>query len=152
MGKAGSYQNGYTWLVEERRLRIGSFFEWLAAAAAVVALIWVLSVPVQRLIGPGVDAALIELPPGLPAGVPAGATNVPVLMLLGGREIRTGDLHTRLEALLPERLTDGPAHVSNGEFGERHTRAYLVDGTRFYVVCERLERGGPMRVSGVYLP
>ena len=42
--------------------------------------------------------------------------------------------------------------MSRGEFGERHTRAYLVDGTRFYVVCERLQREGPIRVAGVYLP
>ena len=47
--------------MEERRLRIGSFFEWLAAAAGVAGLIWLLSVPVQRLIGPRVDAALVEL-------------------------------------------------------------------------------------------
>lgn len=138
--------------MDERRVRVGSFFEWLVAATGVVALIWVLSVPLQRLIGPRVDAALVDVPSGLPPGVPAGATNVPVMMLLDGREIRTGDLRTRLNALLPEKLADGPAHLSTGEFGERHTRAYLVDGTRFYVVCERLEKGGPVRVAGVYLP
>jgi hypothetical protein len=148
----GSYQNDYTCPVDERRLRVGSFFEWLVAAIGAVALIWVLSVPVQRLIGPRVDAALVEIPSGLPPGVPAGATNVPILMLLDGREIRTGDLHSRLNALLPEKFADGPALVSSGEFGERHTRGYTVNGTRVYVVCERLEKGGPMRIAGVYLP
>lgn len=138
--------------MDERPLRVGSFFEWLVAAIAVSALIWVLSVPVQRLIGPRVDAALVDVPTGLPPGVPAGATSVPIMMLLDGREIRTGDLHTRLNALLPEKLADGPAHVSTGEFGDRHTRAYTVGGTRFYVVCERLEKSGPMRIAGVYLP
>jgi hypothetical protein len=149
--KARSYQNGYTWPVEARRLRIGSFFEWVAAAAGVIALIWLLSVPVQRILGPGVDAT-VDAPASLPPGVPAGATNVPVMMLVDGREIRTGDLQSRITNLLPDKLTDGPVHISAGEFGDRHTRAYLVDGTRFYVVCERLERGGPMRVVGVYLP
>ncbi len=138
--------------MDERRVRVGAFFEWLVAATGVIALIWVLSVPVQRLIGPRVDAALVDVPTASPPGVPAGATNVPVVMLLDGREIRTGDLQSRLTTLLPEKLADGPAHVSSGEFGERHTRAYLVDGTRLYIVCERLERGGPMRVTGVYIP
>jgi hypothetical protein len=138
--------------VDERRLRVGSFFEWIVAAAGVVALIWVLSVPVQRLIGPRVDAALVDTPSDLPPGIPSGASNVPIIMLLDGREIRTGDLHTRLNAVLPEKLADGPAYVTTGEFGDRHTRAYTVNGTRFYVVCERLEKGGPMRVAGVYLP
>ena len=87
-----------------------------------------------------------------PHSVPAGATSVPVLVLLDGREVRTGVLQSRLNAIVPERFADGPAHVSAGEFGERRTRAYLVEGTRFYVVFERIERSGPMRVTGVFLP
>ena len=138
--------------MEERRLRIGSFFEWLAAAAGVAGLIWLLSVPVQRLIGPRVDAALVDVPIGLPPGIPPGSTNVPAIMLLDGREIRSGDLQSRVNAFLPDRAAEGPAIVSTGEFGERRTRTYSVDGARFFVVFERLERGGPMRVSGVYLP
>ena len=138
--------------MEERPLRVGSFFEWLAAAAGVGALIWLLSVPVQRLIGPRVDAALVDVPTTLPPGVPAGAMNVPGIMLLDGREIRTGDLQSRVTSMLPENAAQGPTLASAGEFGERRTRTYVVDGTRFFVVCERLERGGPMRVSGVFLP
>ena len=138
--------------MEGRRLRIAWFFEWLAAGTAVIALIWLLSVPVQRVLGPRVDAALVDVPTGLPPGIPAGATSVPMLVLLDGREVRTGVLQSRLNAIVPDRFADGPAHVSAGEFGERRTRAYLVDGTRFYIVFERLERGGPMRVTGVYLP
>ena len=138
--------------MEERRLRIGSFFEWLVAAVGVIALVWLLSVPVQRALGPRVDAALVDVPPGLPPGIPAGATSVPALVLLDGREVRNGVLLSRFSSIVPERFADGPAHVSAGEFGERRTRAYLIDGTRFYVVFERLERGGPMRITGVYLP
>ena len=138
--------------MEERRLRIASFFEWLAAGAAVIALVWLLSVPVQRVLGPRVDAALVDVPTSLPPGIPAGATSVPVLMLLDGREVRTGALQTRFNAVVPERFADGPAHASTAEFGERRTRAYTVQGTRFYVVFERLERSGPMRVAAVYLP
>jgi hypothetical protein len=138
--------------VEERRVRIAALFEWIVAAAGVALLVWVISVPVQRALGPRVEAALVEIPSGNPPGVPASASNVPVMLFGDGREIRHGELQSRLRTLLPDRLADGPPHVSSNEFGERHTRAYLVDGIRFYVVCERAEAGGPMRIAGIYLP
>ncbi len=138
--------------MEDRRFRVGSFFEWIAAAAGAGALVWVLSVPVQRLMGPRVEAALVETPAPVPPGIPADATNVPVMYFLDGREIRHGELHTRLVRLLPEKLLSGPIVRGQGSFGERQTRAYTVDGTRFFVVCERVEAGGPMRVTAIYLP
>jgi hypothetical protein len=137
--------------VEERRFRIGSFFEWIAAAAGVALLVWLISVPIQRVLGPRVEAS-IDAPAPLPPGVPGGATNVPVILMLDGREIRHGELHTRLVQLLPEKLVDGPIQRSMSAFGERHTRAYVVNGLKFFVVCERTEPGGPMRVAGLYLP
>ena len=138
--------------MEERRLRVGSVFEWIVAAFAVVLLIWVISVPVQRALGPGVEAALVDAPVALPPGVPVGASPVPVILLLDGREVRQGDLMVHVDALLPGRLADGPPLMSTSQLGERRTRAYKVDGAYFFVVCERLEPGGPMRVSGIYVP
>jgi hypothetical protein len=137
--------------VEERRFRVGSFFEWIAAAAGVAAVVWLISVPIQRVLGPRVEAS-IDAPAPLPPGVPPGATNVPVMLMLDGREIRHGELHSRLTQLLPEKLLDGEIVRSNAEFGERHTRAYVVNGMKFYVVCERSEPGGPLRIAGIYLP
>jgi hypothetical protein len=138
--------------VDDRRLRVGSLVEWLVATLGVAAVIWLLSVPAQRLLGPGVEASLVEVPSGLPPGVPAGATSIPVMLLRDGREIRQGELQSRINTLLPEKLAAGSVQVSTGEFGARHTRAYLLEGIKFYVVCERLEAGAPMRVSGIYLP
>jgi hypothetical protein len=138
--------------VEDRRIRGASLFEWLAAAFAVLGLLWVFSVPVQRMLGPRVEAAIGAPNQHTPSGVPAGATLVPVMLLLDGREIRQGDLHTRLEEILPARLAEGPAHLSDGQFGNRHTRAYALNGTKFYVVCERTEPNGQMKVAGIYLP
>lgn len=137
--------------MEERRFRVGSFLEWIAAATGVAALAWLVVVPVQRAMGPRVEAS-IDAPAPLPAGVPGGATNVPVVWMLDGREIRHGELHSRLVQLFPDKLLDGPVVRSAGERGERHTRAYLVNDMKFYVVCERSEPGGPMRVAGIYLP
>jgi hypothetical protein len=138
--------------VEERRVRVGSLFEWAAAALGVIGLIWLLSVPVQRMIGPRVEAALVDSPTPLPPGVPTGATTVPVMLLVDGRGVRVGDLQTRLVQMLPDKLMSGAIVRSPGEFGDRQTRTYVIDRTKFYVVCERRERGGPLRVSGIYLP
>lgn len=138
--------------MENRRLRVGSLFEWIAAAIGVGAFVWLLSVPVQRLIGPRVQAALVEERAPLPPGIPSGATHVPVMYLLDGREIRHGELQSRVSQMLPDTLITAPVVRGASMFGERHTRAYRVDGTRFFVVCERMEAGGPMRVSAIYLP
>jgi len=138
--------------VDERRLRIGSLFEWVAAALCLGGLIWLLSVPLQQLSGLRVDAALVDVRDKLPPGVPSGATSVPVMLLEDGRAIRVGDLEAALAKLLPGAAVDGPPHVSAGEFGDRLTREYRVSGSRVIVVSERSERGGPARVSGIYIP
>ena len=137
--------------MEERRLRIApSLLEWLAAALCMIGLIAVISGPVQRMLGPRVEASLVEHK-ALPPGVPAGATVVPVMLLPDGRELRQGDGHARLEEVLPTRLAGTP-QVSEGAFGARHTRIYTVAGAKFYVVCEKTEPNGQMKVSGIYLP
>ena len=127
-------------------------FEWLAAAVGVGALVWLISVPVGRLLGPGVEAALVEAPAILPPGVPFGATLVPVMILPDGRAIRQFDLQTRLVQVLPDRTLSAQILKTQGQFGERLTRTYTIDGAKFYVVSERTERGGPLRISGIYLP
>lgn len=140
--------------MEERRIRIGSLIEWMTAVIGVVVVLWIMSVPIQRFLGPRLHAAIAEadLAQDTPPGVPAGATNVPVMLLLDGREIREGDLHTKLEGLLPAKYADGPPHVSHAAFGDRQTRAYVVNGAKFYVVCEHTEPNGPMKIVGIYVP
>jgi hypothetical protein len=126
----------------------------MAAALGVIALLWVISVPVQRLLrGPRVEAAIsVETHTTLPPGIPAGATNVPVVLLLDGGEIRQGDLATKLDEIVPVKYATGPVYVSRGEFGDRRTRGYLVNGARFFVVCERSAPLAPMRIAAIYLP
>ncbi len=140
--------------MDARRSGISSLFEWAAAALCVLALIWMVSVPAQRLLGPNVQAANADAESGTatPRGIPAGATIVPVMLLLDGREIRQGNLHSKLDEILPAKYADGPAERSQAQFGERHTRRYVVNGVKFYVVCERSEPNGQMKVTGIYLP
>ena len=136
----------------ERQFRIApSLLEWVAAALAVVGLVWIISGPVQRMLGPRVEALLVEQT-DLPPGVPADATVVPVMLLPDGRELRQGDPHARLEEVLPTRLAASPPHLSEGQFGPRYTRTYALSGTTFFVVCEKTEPNGPMKVAGIYLP
>ena len=140
--------------MDARRIGLTALIEWAAAALCVLALIWIISVPVQRLLGPNVQAAIAddEVSSEMPRGIPAGAAIVPVMLMLDGREIRQGDLHTKLDDILPARYADGPRETSQARFGERHARRYRVHGVRFYVVCERIEPNGQMKVSGIYLP
>lgn len=138
--------------MEKRRLLVGSLVEWGAAGLGVLVLGWIVSGPIQRAVGPHVEAAIASDASALPPGVPPGAVNIPLVLLLDGREIRIGDLHAHLDETLPPQLADGPAFESRTPFGDRHTRRYVVSGARFYVVCERSESGGPLRVSGIYLP
>jgi hypothetical protein len=74
------------------------------------------------------------------------------MLLRDGREIRLGDLRTRLDELLPPKLADDPPVISTAQFGERHTRAYRLNTTKVYIVCERMEPNGQMKVAGIYLP
>jgi hypothetical protein len=138
--------------VEPRSLRIGSLFEWITAALCVLALIWVGSVPLQRLLGPDAEASPIATPSSLPPGVPHGAISIPVLLLLDGRAIRVGDSQAHVNTVVPDTYLHGPILKSNAVFGERHTRTYIVNGTTFYVACERQESGGVMQVTGIYVP
>ena len=50
------------------------------------------------------------------------------------------------------KFADGPPYVTRAQFGDRHTRAYNVSGSRFYVVCERTEANGPMKIAGIFVP
>jgi hypothetical protein len=120
----------------------------------VAAVLWIISVPVHRVVGPSVQAAIAEVDVGnnTPPGVPAGAAIVPVLLMVDGSEIRHGDLRNKVDQILPPQMAAGPAVISSSPFGERHTRMYVVNGAKFYVVCERMERNGQMKVSGIYLP
>jgi hypothetical protein len=137
--------------VEERPLRFGSLVEWFIAALGVAALGWVISVPIAWLTGPRVEASLTDSYDGRPPGVPSAATSVPVMLLMDGRAIRLGDVESRLRQILPDRLVEGPPHLTNGEFGDRQTRTYRVDGIRLQIVLERTERGGPPRIAAIFV-
>lgn len=131
---------------------IQSVLEWLGAAAILLGALWLVSGHLGDWVGPrpGVvaeDDADDEVP-----GIPPGATQVPLLVLLDGTEIRVGDAHARLLNVLDEKLATGPSETTYGDSGERWVRAYRHGTTRFIVVCERDQPSEPLKVTGIYLP
>lgn len=130
---------------------VRSVLEWCGAAVLLLGVLWMASVLLRDWIAPRVSL-LGEAEPGEPVGVPDGATEVPLLVLLDGTEIKVGDAHARIVNVLDERHAIGPLQMTRGDFGERWTRAYQHGSTRFFVVCERTEPDDPFKVARIYLP
>lgn len=116
------------------------------------AVAWILSGPLQMWVGPRQPVASAETTQDLPPGIPNGASSVALLVFLDGSELRVGQPQSALNALVDDSMADGAALISEGTFGDRQTRAYLRQGTRFHVVCERTEPGGLVKISAIYLP
>ncbi len=88
--------------------------------------------------------------PALPQAVPSNAVAVPSLMLHDGKTIKVGDNEAHVGEIL-QGATIQRSTEDAGALGRRVTRAYEYRGTRFLVVLEPFERGGGLRVAGIYL-
>ena len=134
------------------RVRLGSALEWFVAALFLVATFAVAALIVREMrVAP---AAVVQAAPepttyAIPAAVPSRAISVPVLLLLDGKQIKVGDSVEAVAATLGR--SAGRQLVDRGALGERLTRFYEHDGTRFVLVFEPFERNGSPRVAGIYL-
>lgn len=127
-----------------------SVVEWVGAAAILAGVAWLGTGWVRRWAGPGAEPAGFVESLGTP-GIPADATEVAMLVLLDGTEIKVGDPYPPLgDVLEPHAL--GPARMEDGEAGERSIRAYRHGTTRFFLVWARQAPGEPPRIVGIYLP
>ena len=135
------------------RARLGSAIEWLIAAAFLLATVAVATLIVRELrTVPRAALAAPETPPsGIPSGVPSRAISVPVLLLLDGKEVRVGQTVEQVSQALGRAAEVGRQHADRGALGERLTRFYEHNGTKFVLVFEPFERNGQMRVAGIYL-
>jgi hypothetical protein len=137
--------------------RLAAIFEWLVAAAFLLATVAVASMilrelrtaPVQR---PVQTEAARPIFPSIPAAVPARAVSVPVLPFLDGKEVRVGETVSAVAARLGRAAQVGRQEVDSGSLGERMTLFYEYAGTRFIIVYEPFERNGEARVAAIYLP
>jgi len=134
--------------------RLAPALEWLVAAAFLAATLAVVSLIVRELRttpAPASPPVMAAMPASLPAAVPARAISVPVLLLVDGREVRVGDTVERVAAVLGRAAETGTQVVDRGAVGERLTRFYEIEGTRFLLVFEPFERSGQFRVAAIYL-
>jgi hypothetical protein len=136
------------------RVRLGSALEWFVAALFLVATLAVAALIVREMrVAP---AAVAQAAPdasayAVPSAVPARAISVPVLLLLDGKQVKVGDSVETVAATLGRNAEIGRQLVDRGALGERLTRFYEHDGTRFVLVFEPFERYGAPRVAGIYL-
>jgi hypothetical protein len=135
------------------RVRIGSALEWLIAAAFLLATVAVATLIVRELrTAPRAAASTRDASAtSLPAGVPTRAISVPVLLLLDGKEVRVGQSVDHVSRALGRAAEVGRQLADRGALGERLTRFYEHNGTRFVLVFEPFERNGDLRVAGIYL-
>jgi hypothetical protein len=142
--------------MEAIRTRFGSALEWLVAAAFIVAVVAIGSVVWRELrtvsatlpVSAHEAQATTAAPP---AGVPARAVSVPVLLLPGGQFVRVGEGVAAIAARLGRQAETGTQTVERARFGERLTRFYEHLGTRFVLVFEPFEERGEPKVAAIYL-
>jgi hypothetical protein len=141
--------------MEATRARFGSAIEWLLAAVFIIAAVAVASVVVRELRTVSASMPVIareaQAPDVIPAGVPARAVSVPVLLLSGKKEVRVGDTFSAIAARLGRDAEIGTQAVERSRFGDRLTRFYELGGTRFVLVFEPFEARGEPRVAAIYL-
>jgi hypothetical protein len=135
-------------------VRLAPALEWLVAAVFLIATLGVASLIVRELrTTPAAvtQAGAVAMPAALPAAVPERAISVPVLLLLDGRQVRVGDTVEEVATVLGRAAEVGRQVVDRGALGERLTRYYEHQGTKFLLVFEPFERRGALRVAAIYL-
>jgi hypothetical protein len=134
------------------RAGLGSALEWCTAAlflAATCAIGVLVARELQTQPAPLQAAA--KPPASLPSAIPARAISVPVLLLHDGKQVKVGDTVDGVAQTLGRSSEVGRQQADRGALGERLTRFYDCDGTRFVLVFEPFERQGSLRVAGIYL-
>jgi hypothetical protein len=135
--------------------RLSAAAEWLVAALFLAATLWVTIMIVGELRpDPTVRAAPSARVPAasVPPAVPDRAVSVPVLALADGVELRIGQSLGAISSRLGRAAESGRQEVDRGLLGERLTRFYEFQGTRFILVFEPSERRGEPKLIAIYLP
>ena len=135
------------------RLRFGSAIEWVLARVFIVGTCGIGSVVVRemRTVSAAMPAPREAPVAATPAGVPARAVSVPVLLLSDGQAVRVGDSVSDIAARLGRQAEVGKQMVEPARLGDRLTRFYEHAGTRFVLVFEPFERNAEPRVAAIFL-
>lgn len=138
------------------RVRLAPAFEWVVAAAFLLATLGVALLLLHELrtapaASPPVQAPAFDGAGQAPSAVPEHAVSVPALMLMDGAQVRVGDTAEQIGRVLGSTDEVGVAATEQGPLGPRVIRTYQRRGTRFLLVLEPFERNGKPRVAGIYL-
>jgi hypothetical protein len=135
-------------LATRPRFTIG--WEWLTALVLLAATL-IVAVLVVRELRVAPHALGTRTGSRTAAAVPPQAVSVPTLVL-GAHQIGVGDAAEQAaERLAAVNATVVGTIDEDGLLDRRQVRTYQLGGTRFIVVVERFERGGPRRVAAIYL-
>ena len=137
------------------RARVSSLLEWIAASAAIIAVIAVGSVLVRDLRTVSAVTPVIAHEDAIadpPAAVPTRSVSVPVLLLSDGSQLHVGDTVAEVTNRLGRDAEAAPRAIDRTSSGDRETRFYAQGGQRFAVVLQALAGDGQVRVSAIYLP
>jgi hypothetical protein len=131
-----------------------SLAEWALALGVLWLAAW-LSWPWLRSLAPpssGTFALVESALPALPTGVPAGAEDVPFLMLDSGLMVRRGMAERELtgQPLLSHLAADMP-RSERGVLGDRTVLTFHSGPSRFWVVLDRTEIGRDREVTAIYV-
>lgn len=141
--------------MQATRARFGSALEWVLAAAIIAVVFVTGSVVWRELKTVSATMPIIaresQPSPIVPAGVPARAVSVPVLLLQGEKQVRVGDTVSTVAARLGREAEVGSQIVERARYGERLTRFYEHQGTRFVLVFEPFQPNGEPKVAAIYL-
>jgi hypothetical protein len=135
--------------MDATRMRLSFAGDWLMAAAFLVGTVLVALLIVRELRGAGASAPSSAIPAA--AAIPAEAVSVPALAMGEARELRVGDSAVGALERLGQKVTLLSKITERGPLGDREVRSYQLAGTRFILVLEPFERGGELRVAGIYL-
>ena len=141
--------------MDATRARVTALFEWLVAAAGIIAVLAIGSVLVRNLRTVTAVTPVIaneEAIPDPPSSVPARSVAVPVVLLADGAELRVGDTAEVVAMRLRPDAEVAPATIDRTPSGDRVTRFYAQNGQRFAVVLQPLAGDGRVRVAAIYVP
>ena len=140
--------------MDATRRPIGSLVEWLCAAMCAAGVVALVSIALHEFqsVQPVVPVSAKEIADTPPAaGIPAGVTRVPLLLLPDKREVRLGETL----AGVAERLGTAAQLVSESleetDAGRRVTRFYNDVGVQFVVVFDAPRVESEPRVSAIFI-
>lgn len=143
--------------MERTRARLGSAFEWLLAAACIVALVAVASLLVrqfrvmQTLTAVNAEEVTAPTAPEPPAAIPPRAISVPLLLLSNGAQLHVGETASAITEKVNAAWRRGADALERTATGDRVTRAYDDGARQFLLVFEPPDGLAEPSVSAIYL-